>query len=314
MSGLPKVLFIAGAGRSGTTLLDLLLGQAEGVFSAGELHRYWDQIDADDATCGCGKSLRDCPVWREVEARLAEADKPLDREGLREVYHHRLRFRPGQLADATVRNDEAMRDWARSMLELYAAVAATTGSSVIVDSSKEPQFARVLSRRRELDLYVVHVVRDPRGVAYSNARTTLTAGSTNPFPRLRPLRSTTAWTARNGYVEAFLRRRLPRRLLTVRYEDVVEQPQRTLSQIADFIGATAPGSLAADGMVRLGENHTVVGNPIRHVRRDLSIRLDDEWKTQMPPTRLATATVVAAPLLRRYGYPLSRASLTRQVA
>ena len=36
----PKIIYIIGAGRSGTTLLDIVLGNAEDIFSAGELNRF----------------------------------------------------------------------------------------------------------------------------------------------------------------------------------------------------------------------------------------------------------------------------------
>jgi hypothetical protein len=37
----PNVLFVVGSGRSGSTLLDILLGQIPGFFSTGELHSLW---------------------------------------------------------------------------------------------------------------------------------------------------------------------------------------------------------------------------------------------------------------------------------
>ena len=61
-----KVLYIAGWGRSGTTLLDNLLGQIEGFTSTGELHNLWQRGLIDGRDCGCGLRLTDCPFWQEV--------------------------------------------------------------------------------------------------------------------------------------------------------------------------------------------------------------------------------------------------------
>src|SRR6476469_754930 len=54
------VLFIAGWGRSGSTLLDRMLGQVPGVFSAGELRDIWDRGVREDRLCGCGQPFHEC--------------------------------------------------------------------------------------------------------------------------------------------------------------------------------------------------------------------------------------------------------------
>ena len=62
----PRLLFIAGWGRSGSTLLDRILGQVPGVFSAGELRDIWRRGALEDRLCGCGSPFRECAVWRKV--------------------------------------------------------------------------------------------------------------------------------------------------------------------------------------------------------------------------------------------------------
>src|SRR4029078_5765586 len=61
-----RVLFIAGWGRSGSTLLDRILGQVPGVFSAGELRHIWQRGVGEDRLCGCGEPFASCSVWRKV--------------------------------------------------------------------------------------------------------------------------------------------------------------------------------------------------------------------------------------------------------
>src|SRR6266498_4080255 len=63
-----KVLYIAGAGRSGSTLLDGVLGQLDGFFAAGELRYLWERGLQESRLCGCGVAVRDCPTWRAVLA------------------------------------------------------------------------------------------------------------------------------------------------------------------------------------------------------------------------------------------------------
>jgi hypothetical protein len=58
-----RILYIAGAGRSGSTLLANILGQVEGFFTAGELISIWERGLIQDRFCGCGVPFHDCEVW-----------------------------------------------------------------------------------------------------------------------------------------------------------------------------------------------------------------------------------------------------------
>ena len=74
-----KVLFLAGKGRSGGTLLANLLGQVPGFFNVGELNRLWDWGLVSNYLCGCGVPVRECPTWTAI---LDEADARLAGRGL----------------------------------------------------------------------------------------------------------------------------------------------------------------------------------------------------------------------------------------
>jgi hypothetical protein len=58
-----KVLYIAGSGRSGSTILDNTLGQIDGFFSVGELRYIWERGLIEDRLCGCGERVHQCPFW-----------------------------------------------------------------------------------------------------------------------------------------------------------------------------------------------------------------------------------------------------------
>jgi len=48
------VLFIGGLGRSGSTLLDRMLGRLDDVWSVGELVHLWERGLSQNNRCGCG--------------------------------------------------------------------------------------------------------------------------------------------------------------------------------------------------------------------------------------------------------------------
>src|SRR5580692_3233646 len=70
------VLYIAGTGRSGSTLLASLLGEVDGVFSAGEVRYLWQRGLAESRLCGCGVPVRECLIWSRVLAESGHLDSP----------------------------------------------------------------------------------------------------------------------------------------------------------------------------------------------------------------------------------------------
>ncbi len=53
------------------------------------------------------------------------------------------------------------------LTQLYRAIANVADADYVVDSSKAPAYAIILSRMRNVDIRLLHMVRDVRGVAYS---------------------------------------------------------------------------------------------------------------------------------------------------
>ena len=160
------VLYIAGSGRSGSTLLERMLGQLPGVVVLGEVHHLWERGIGKDELCGCGSPFSACPFWSAVGERIggwrtdditALADE-VDRH--RRFAHTVAARKGGAHHAATVRYAERYR-------EIYDAAREVAGANLVVDSGKHPTLAACLARDPSIDLRVLHLVRDPIGVAYS---------------------------------------------------------------------------------------------------------------------------------------------------
>lgn len=57
-----KIIAISGSGRTGSTLLSLLLSQHESVFNLGQMRHLWRAWN-DNAPCSCQHPLQECPVY-----------------------------------------------------------------------------------------------------------------------------------------------------------------------------------------------------------------------------------------------------------
>ena len=159
-----------GSGRSGSTLLERALGEIPGFVNVGELIDLYRRIAAHGERCGCGEPFAQCPFWSRVgdrafggwqEQKLA-ATSELQGKVARQRRMPRLLAMP--LAGARFRADVAA--YGASYAGLYGAIAAEAGAACVVDASKWPVQALALARAG-LDVRVIHLVRDVRGVAYS---------------------------------------------------------------------------------------------------------------------------------------------------
>ena len=67
------VLYVMGAPRCGSTVLDNILNEVDNFFSAGELRFLWQRMD-QGRFCGCGRSFESCEVWAPVLEKVAAPD------------------------------------------------------------------------------------------------------------------------------------------------------------------------------------------------------------------------------------------------
>jgi hypothetical protein len=298
-----KVIYIAGAGRSGSTILDNLLGQMDGFWSVGEI-RLWARRYLSNDSCGCGAPLRSCELW---DAILKQAFGGRQQDVAQELYHQihaplMVLPRNGRVIQRKLNN------YLQVLEKIYRAVQEQTNAKVIVDSSKFPLYGAALQQIPVIDLYVVHLVRDARAVAYSwrrqEERRVGSVGGLDPLFRRRndPVRSALKWNVSNLLAE-FLRKDCAQRYMRLRYEDFIAAPQQTLRCLVSHAGEIAsPLPIEGESQVRIERNHAVSGNPVRFRSGTVKLVLDDEWKSSMKNSDKMITTSLTWPLLKRYEY------------
>ncbi len=308
------VLFIGGWGRSGSTILDRVLGQIPGVFSAGEVREIWIRGLLENRPCGCGRPFHDCPVWREIGEAAFGGWGSLDAEELARL--RRRIDRPWMVPILALpgpwdRTWGAIDRYVSALADLYQAIFRVTGARVVVDSSKLPSHAFLLRRVDGLDLRVLHLIRDSRAVAFSWQKRPPREGprgTRSTLPRFGPLAASIRWLVYNAETSALARFGVAYQRL--RYEDLMRAPRQTIATILRWVGVEASDRdmpFVSEAEVTLGPSHTVDGNPVRFATGLVPLRPDEAWRRHLPPVDRTIVTATTLPGLLRYGYRPFRA-------
>jgi hypothetical protein len=305
----PRVVYIGAFGRSGSTILDIALGLASKCVAVGELIHVVDRGVMGNELCGCGKPFHDCDFWTSVGKAAFGSWSAIDAEAIVRMQGRVARFRHIPVLVAQREPSRDGRAYLAFLEELYGAVARVAGNRVVIDSSKDPAPVFLLRASQCIDLRVLHLVRDSRGVAYSwtkAVRRPEIIGRVAEMPRFSSGYVSARWNAFN--LSFHLAAGLGVRTARIEYEAFARSPlsclNRALEQL-DMEPMGLPGSLA-EGFVDVDVQHTVSGNPIRLTRNShrIEIRVDDEWRSRLPKNERRVVTLMTAPLLRAYGYPL----------
>jgi sulfotransferase family protein len=304
-NGNDKVLFIGGLGRSGSTLLDMLLGQIGGFCSTGELRFIWERGFGENQLCGCGKPFKDCDFWSKV---VEEAFG-----GFQNVNHERLaalrasaerRLYKSALLNTVADIQASHKDYFDAARKLYRAIRNVSGCEVIVDSSKYVGYGFLLASIPDIDLFTVHLVRDSRAVAYSWRRKKVRPeiqGEQRYMGQRGILQSAGRWSVRN--ILAHRLQRTSKQYAFLRYEDLVINPQASLSKLLTDLELQTTSLDFLDGFrASLKTSHTVSGNPMRFERKEIKIQADTQWQNDMVKSHRWLVTLVTWPLLLKYGY------------
>jgi hypothetical protein len=225
-----NVLYIAGAGRSGSTFLSMLLSQHDCAQNVGQIRDLPDAI-VNSEPCSCDRSVPDCQYWGAVTQDLIGKH---GRDVMQEINDGMTAF--GKAAaedtnwgDAGVRN-KLKREHSvfLAMFEdMYTAASVQAEGRMLIDSSKSVDLALALSLISSIKLHILNLVRDPRAVTVSWSKILK-----------RPMvlrRRTRNWAGRQKRLQV-LESMAPETFMRLRYEDLTVDPQRWISNIQKWVG------------------------------------------------------------------------------
>lgn len=300
-----KVLFIGGTGRSGSTLLDILLGQIDGFCSTGELRFIWDRGFGQNQLCGCGKPFMECEFWTAVIQEAFAGFQNVDYEKMTELRRSAERRIINWLSFNTSSAVLApYQEYLDAYRRLYCAIRKVSGCEVIVDSSKYVAHGYIMSTIPEVDLYTVHLTRDSRAVAYSWQRRKIRPEihwEQHYMSQRGILKSAGRWNRFNVLAHKLVT--TSKKYAFLRYEDLAIDPQKGLTRLLADLQMGEFSLEFLDGFrASLKTCHTVSGNPMRFERKEIKIQPDKQWQNGMARPEKWLVTLLTWPLLLKYGY------------
>ena len=248
-----RVIYIAGASHSGSTLLDMMLNAHPEILSVGEAFQLnrtkRSKSGKPEVTkCSCGAlGLGQCTFWSRVNERI-------------------MRIHGKSFADLNVNDYRRSDDKEDANSILFRAISEVSGKEFVVDSSKMPRRLKHLMGLDELNVYPIHLIRDPRGQIASVMRK---GALMRPIFHHEVVHAQTRWALKSA----------PHSI--VRYEDLVMAPERTLDRILEPLGLRFdPRQLQWAEQVR----HSFAGNHAR-MQAKSELILDKKWKRILSPTQ-----------------------------
>ena len=249
---MPRLLYIASLPHSGSTLLNLLVGNSPQMIGLGGIDRAMRMLLKDrektaTESCSCGSSVRDCVYWGEVLKR-SESTRP------------------------------------KNLIDRYA-LALDTFESVFgpeklpVDSSKikEPIFELSSAKELNLDLRVVHLAKDIRTATISMIDTKRRKKGTSRPGLIMGFESAWRWWRENSKLQRCGEDTgVP--LFNLGYEELCLSFDRAFGALCEFSGT----SHDSEQSLRIGEStsHLFIGNRMRNEGEKAELRYDYRWFTR----------------------------------
>ncbi len=278
---LPRAVFVVGSPRSGTTLFRTMLAGHPGLFVPPEL----GLLDREDV--GHPGLAHDVHRLKEIHSRLSGMNDEDSLEHLKGM---------------------------ESIPSIYAEFKRLAGDRMMID--KTPRYSidpAVLRRAEEMfaDPIYIWITRHPAGVAKSwkglfpmffwgsrndaEGRTIADLGLTQE--KIGEL----TWRLCNGNIEKFLKAVPANRQVRIKYEDLVERPEQTMSKVCEFLGAPFHEATLTpfDGNPSRMSDIKGGGDLRFHTRTEILPSLADSWKDNIDTSKFDEETKALA---KRLGY------------
>lgn len=299
-----KLVYIAGYGRSGSTVLGTILGNHSELQHVGEVSHLLSYWSNSRRICSCGQPYQRCDFWKDLP--FVDCSPEVLLKCVRRVERSTSlpRLALNLIGEKEIQRYRGFQDG------LFDYVLSRSGKTMIVDSSKSAWLTvgrfEALRKFSSYDIYVIHLVRNGLSVMESQ----VVAGDNRVLEGLIDsvkwpgLRTCLGWIHANVCVHLLSRNLAKGRYMLLRYEDFIADSKTHLERIGDFCGFDARYLIdKVDKSEDFSIGHVTGGNRLRFTE---SIELRHHFKnkpgTSLPSRYKVLFCVLAGWLQKLYGY------------
>lgn len=256
-----NLIYLLGAGRSGTTLLATLLNSCSSVVTVGEMHQFYEHL-LENKPCSCGKKLGSCFVWSSIVKAIDQSGLSLENalQTTEEVEKH-------YNIPKEILINKQNEAYQKLQEKAFEALGKENPDKYLVDSSKYIARYLQLKKNKKYNIKGVYLVRDVRGVVNSFGKQVQT-------PK-KPLAALIYYNLINFWGELITR--FDKNIVKIRYEDLIEYPEQTLKTILTHVFGTEKD-------VKLPKEYTVphiVGGNRMKKKKSIMVKPDYSWKRKI---------------------------------
>jgi hypothetical protein len=239
----------------------MLLGKVDNVVGLGEIFK--SLYDKFEDNCSCGKKTNECEFWGPLIKELDQEDK-----NLQEKY------------------DLVINQFIKSYGSSKTMVDSSKCHPTKLFSSKDSrgmQGLKFLTKNKDINLKVIHVVRDVRSWSNGLMQRDIRLSKDNNFSLRKKLfmfflRSSymryLQWYISHKKIQRYLRDTKLENII-ISYEDLALKPEVTLKKVCEFLEIPFDQSMMQP---KDSKSHIAVGNPMRFKKENtLKINYDSRW-------------------------------------
>jgi hypothetical protein len=283
-----KIIYIAGYSRSGSTLLDIMIGNFDGNCSCGEISFLPENGIRDREYCSCGSHVVNCSFWKEV-IHTWDRNRSLSNDEY--IAYNKSFFRNKRIASLIWKflfPDEKFRVFMKDTQKLYESIWFHNHHKVIIDSSKSP-YRLLLLKKIGFEITTIHLIRSIKGVLYSTSKLLKTdpeAGIEKAISPRKKMKVIFTWVLANILTRIFT---IGNKRIKITYEGLLSKPYATLCSIPNIVysfkddhsfnGPFYPQHLVAGGRVRMHKEVFLDKNLLNTEKIHQSICMNNFYST-----------------------------------
>jgi hypothetical protein len=300
-----KIIYIAGGGHSGSTLLDMIISSSNDVVSLGEVYFYDSyRYDTPDEKlyavhakdCSCGEPFDTCPFWSAFHQQL-NRDISIKRQtslgnSLKVLWNIFKPFKNRFWLRLEVDDDVAFFNTIEKTIQ------QNDGNvSYLIDSSKDPRrLLRLVQQFGKEKIIVFHLVRDGRGYVNSYCNKDKKRVVALKLQTQNFIKTAFIWAVVNISTRLFVKRN-ELNSVHISYDLFCNNPLDYIH----FINKKYNIRIPDDFLHRVNNKvyHNIHGNSVRysHIKK---IKQDRSWHSELPPLHLRILNILLSPLIKHF--------------